>query len=508
VVHSARRFLRASGLVTLFAVCLALSWSWLSGASLAADFPGTVREEWYSLSFRGGKIGYGYDIVRPGTDGGFLISSGLALKLRSGDREKSLTAAEEAVFDREARLESFTFLQATEQETLGVSGRVVKGDLEVTIDPARGRKSSLIVRGRPVPVTTLGFVVGALGPAEGKRFTLTGLVEPSAETLTVTVSVGKLETVDIGGGPVQAYRVEMDEGGVGGTVWMLPDGTTLKERTPEGLESVKVSREEALSFGSGLVSLEGFIRSFSVTPEERSHRGSGPLTMTVGGLTPGFPVPDDGFQKIMARETYRDGNGREREKVILLLPRKGYGAGNVFLPPAPVKAGIKASDYLRDSPFLQIGEAGIKEMAGRLTYGVDGVLPRAEAIMKWVHDKLGLTLSDSFTATEVLRKREGECQAHALLMTALCRAAGVPARVVAGLVLPPGERDYAYHAWVEVLRDGAWYPMDPTSGTVPSLGPYVKLLDDGLTGTWRLMGIVNQVTLIVDRDPPGTRRLQ
>jgi hypothetical protein len=47
----------------------------------------------------------------------------------------------------------------------------------------------------------------------------------------------------------------------------------------------------------------------------------------------------------------------------------------------------------------------------------------------------------------------------------LLRAAGVPARVVNGLVLVPERRDAQFHRWLEYYADGQWrahYPADPT----------------------------------------------
>ena len=48
-------------------------------------------------------------------------------------------------------------------------------------------------------------------------------------------------------------------------------------------------------------------------------------------------------------------------------------------------------------------------------------------------------------------------------MVALCRAAKIPARLVAGLVVRQGENVHP-HVWVETLDGSRWEPYDPENG--------------------------------------------
>jgi hypothetical protein len=81
------------------------------------------------------------------------------------------------------------------------------------------------------------------------------------------------------------------------------------------------------------------------------------------------------------------------------------------------------------------------------------------------------------TASEVCRTREGDCSEHGVLLAALLRAAGIPSRVVSGLVYVDqfvGEREvFGFHMWTQALLtvdgvptwidlDAAVYPMDAT----------------------------------------------
>ena len=67
------------------------------------------------------------------------------------------------------------------------------------------------------------------------------------------------------------------------------------------------------------------------------------------------------------------------------------------------------------------------------------------------------------------------CPGYARLMTALCRASGIPSQVVVGLVYPDPMYKSAFtsfptnsdegHAWVEYYSEGSWKMADPTWGT-------------------------------------------
>lgn len=67
-------------------------------------------------------------------------------------------------------------------------------------------------------------------------------------------------------------------------------------------------------------------------------------------------------------------------------------------------------------------------------------------------------------ASTVARRREGDCTEHAVLLTALARALGRPARVVMGVALVVGTDNVAAygHAWTEIHDGDTWRRVDAT----------------------------------------------
>jgi hypothetical protein len=68
------------------------------------------------------------------------------------------------------------------------------------------------------------------------------------------------------------------------------------------------------------------------------------------------------------------------------------------------------------------------------------------------------------TALEVARSREGDCTEHAVLTAALCRAGGIPARVVVGMAYAETfgnkTRVFVPHAWTQAFINGQWISLD------------------------------------------------
>ena len=81
-----------------------------------------------------------------------------------------------------------------------------------------------------------------------------------------------------------------------------------------------------------------------------------------------------------------------------------------------------------------------------------------------------------------------------MLYVALARAAGLPARPVAGLV-DLGGRFY-YHAWPEVYL-GDWVAVDPTLDQFPADAGHVRFVVNGLARQVELLPFIGRLKLEV-----------
>jgi hypothetical protein len=94
-------------------------------------------------------------------------------------------------------------------------------------------------------------------------------------------------------------------------------------------------------------------------------------------------------------------------------------------------------------------------------------------VSAYIEDDYGADASSVF---DVITRKRGDCTEHALLLTTLARAAGIPARDITGLVYMGDEvKAFGLHAWSEVVLDGAWIPVDPTFDEMEINATHIKL---------------------------------
>ena len=71
---------------------------------------------------------------------------------------------------------------------------------------------------------------------------------------------------------------------------------------------------------------------------------------------------------------------------------------------------------------------------------------------------------------------------HSVLAAAMCRAVGVPAHVVVGLIYVDEHDGFGYHMWDEVYVNNRWVAIDPSFDQATVDAVHIKLSDASLDG--------------------------
>lgn len=113
-----------------------------------------------------------------------------------------------------------------------------------------------------------------------------------------------------------------------------------------------------------------------------------------------------------------------------------------------------------------IAHAKIKGLADKVTAGAKSDEEKVAKIVAFVHDYVTPYLSASApNIYDLLEQKKGDCKSYALMFNNLARAAGVPAREVAGLLYTgDDQKAFGGHAWNEVVLNGVWVPVDASLG--------------------------------------------
>jgi hypothetical protein len=129
-------------------------------------------------------------------------------------------------------------------------------------------------------------------------------------------------------------------------------------------------------------------------------------------------------------------------------------------------------DYLRPGPWdpywdIPSEDPEIIGLVQEITRGLTSDKEKAAAIYKWVVQNIEYDYSYSiYEALPTLHARKGVCNGFSLLLAAMMRAGGIPAKFVTGAADGVGGwprlPEKTNHAWNEIYIDGKWYSVDVT----------------------------------------------
>lgn len=118
--------------------------------------------------------------------------------------------------------------------------------------------------------------------------------------------------------------------------------------------------------------------------------------------------------------------------------------------------------YLGAEKFIEVNHPDIQKAAKAFS---GHHLSDVKSIYQWVanHVQGVAYVREDRGALYALNHKSGDCTEYAYLFTAMCRAKGVPSRVLGGYVMAENGKLSAesYHNWSEFYYDGVWNVSDP-----------------------------------------------
>ena len=149
-------------------------------------------------------------------------------------------------------------------------------------------------------------------------------------------------------------------------------------------------------------------------------------------------------------------------------------------------------EYLKSTPFIQVNAKPFITITSK--YLADPIYT-VRGLTHWVYKYLKKEPVISVpSALEVYNLKKGDCNEHAVLLTALLRTANIPSRQAAGVVYQDGY--FFYHAWVEVYL-GSWIPVDPTFDQVPADVTHIRFIYGDLAKQSKVLQLINKLKIDV-----------
>lgn len=123
----------------------------------------------------------------------------------------------------------------------------------------------------------------------------------------------------------------------------------------------------------------------------------------------------------------------------------------------------KGSVYLAATPAWPVADPQVEQLAELITKDAATDPQKLDALLAWFRDpqhiRVGGQTGSRYGATQVLSQKFGNCWDYSDLLITLCRASGIPARQILGWLYHSEG-----HVWAEVMLDGQWQQIDPTTG--------------------------------------------
>lgn len=426
---------------------------------LAVGF--ALGTSWNVTYLNGEKVGYGYSAST--VEGGLTyVESYNVLQLIQNGMPQTNSSRGQEVYDGEGRL-----IAAESQKISGLDILLIKAELQgdtLVVERTHGLMTGKrYLEGGLVGGSGLGYLLAGSKPGDSVPLRLYS--SEYDEVLEGTYEKGVLSRITLPDGEESftGYHNRSIYGGTTRDVYLDEDGNWLGTYIPGGIVVRPAADEAEAKADIAWVDATASAAIFPTGELRGNPRAVEELTLTVTALSPPLSGP---FQRITK------------------LADGGYS----------VEVNQRSALTESVPAVATFEESGVLDkLAASLVVPGDEFNSYA-AIVNWVADNLrkrpiGLEL----TPAEIAERRAGDCSEHAVLVTELCRRAGLPAHTVLGLVAGVGGRFY-YHAWNEVYVDGLWRQGDAFLDQLTADAARLGLLRD--PDSFTRDGVFGQVTAI------------
>jgi hypothetical protein len=454
------------------------------GLAIGSGGPAAAEDSWDAVYLSGAKVGYIHTFVEPLKDRGrdlVRVRVDMVVTIKRLDNELSMELRYGTIETPDGavlRLDTRTLASAQE---IRAHGDVVDGKMTLILEGAGQAEQRTIPWGPEVRgpyAVEQSLTREPMKP--GQTRTLKMFVPDLNRICDVVLTARGLEELTLGGGEKRTLlrvdqkvslegkpRPELDV-----TCWVDSGGQVLKSQSEVmgGLVTYRTTKEAALAEGKARLDqiMSSIIKVVHriTDPEKRRNIT---YRVKIKGEDVAELVPSDRRQTLRA--------GTDPSTATLVVHTAGPDAG----PAGPEQVD---DEFLRPNALVTSEDPTVRQLAFKAIGSETDPWQRAVKIEKWVAQNLKeKNFKTGFApASEVARSLSGDCTEHGVLAAAMCRAAGIPARVVIGLVYADHLGGFGYHLWNEVYIHRRWVALDPSFDQTDVDAVHIKLTDTSLAG--------------------------
>jgi transglutaminase-like putative cysteine protease len=367
------------------------------------------------------------------------------------------------------------------QQILRVHGDVVGGKMTLKIENGDQRQEQVI----PWSDDVMGPYGPELSfsrnpPKPGEIRTVKTFIPELNKIGVATLTCRNLELVPLGGGTNRELlrvdqEVSLEDGKklpeMSQLFWVDSGGQVLKTYNGNfgGMVTYRTTREAARRESERFDLLDSTIVKLGrkIPNPESTRDVIYKVTLNDADPVPFFPTD--------RRQTIKSTG--EGHSALLEVRTAGPETGEA----GPATVG---EEFLRSNALITSDDRRVIELAARAVGKATDPWAKAQAITRWVGENIkDKNFTTGFaSADEVARTLEGDCTEHGVLTAAMCRAEGIPARVVVGMVYAAHLGGFGFHMWDEVYVNGRWVAIDSAFAQSDVDAVHLKLSDTSLDG--------------------------
>ncbi|MFP4039296.1 MAG: transglutaminase domain-containing protein [Desulfosudaceae bacterium] len=434
------------------------------------------RESWMNILRDGKKIGYTHSIFSD-TGAGYHLEETIFLRITTLGLSHQVHLKISGQLRDDLSLAAFESRFDSGRFSFTAAGTVTDQSLELTTTAAGRTDTTTIPVETPIYLSAgLMQIVRDSGLNPGETMNMTMFDPTSLSSVPVRVSAAGRETITIGDQSHSATRLDIHVNGLTQTTWINKKGEILKEEGLMGLTRVKTDQRRALAGpleDSNDITAEVSVPVQVKLPDPSALKR---LTVAISGI-----------------ETNRLDLSGGRQ--VLSGDRLTVTRESLEKPAPPELSREEREPFLESNPLIQADDPRIRKQAAAITAKADSMARKAELLLDWVYrniDKRPVISLPNASAT--LANREGDCNEHAVLLAALARTEGLPARVETGLVYLNGR--FHYHAWNSFYLKG-WITADAALGQFPADVTHIRLTGGDPDSTFDLIPVIGRLKLRV-----------
>lgn len=466
----------------LFAVALMLLAPVLSAQPI--DITEYLGDSWYGVYMNNQKAGYAVNSVARNDDGTIVVSEDMRFQINMVGVKQDMRIESRRTYSSEGSLIS---IQSEVKDPAGTNSFVgtVQGDQLRLVSVVGGSQSEVML---PKPQESLEDAIKQTqlvrrGARVGDAIEFTVFEPLYKKELSGISTIVEESTRDIEGVHTKVYTIKtsMPEMGVDSISVVAENGTTLEDEVA-GLIKMRLE-DEALAKDVGYSNDVIISNAAMVETPIKDPRTRPLLRLELRGPMNEGHLFNDERQKVTQGDGFVLFEGRTYDMT-------GFTPAKLPINDDAVKPWMEATQFVQsDNPKL-IAKA--REIIG----GETDSLAASTKLASWVHDNMHSTFSARLTnAIEVLDHLEGDCTEHSILFIGLARAAGLPAREVAGVVYVEGLKPgFYFHQWAKVWV-GKWIDVDPTFNQPLVDATHIKLAEGDLFQQARIIPIIGQLQI-------------